>query len=228
MELSKKIKTLSGLAMLLLLRTSALWGQSVEIGAGINYLSNGIHLTYQQPIGERWTVGGGVRIMVNTYSLNENKQNYVYYQNGYATQLWEYIGLSAKLQYGFLRIGRFTFNAQSNMLLTWHGLKKKLHGPDFFTGEYVREIMYTQPGLALEVTVGLNLAYNITQRYAINAGIGYGIMLSNHSFHGRSLVSGRPIIGHQIGNQRERGALEYVGLDGLPMLYLGVNYSIVN
>lgn len=33
-EIIKKIKTLSGLAMLLLLRTSALWGQSVYVISG--------------------------------------------------------------------------------------------------------------------------------------------------------------------------------------------------
>jgi hypothetical protein len=225
MKLLKKL--LMTFIVIVLLSKNNASAQSIELGAAINHLSNGFQLSGQQPIVKRWVVGGGLRVMVNTYSINENEQNYAYYQNGYAAHLWDHFGLVGRVQFRLLKVYRFTLNAQGNMLITWCGLKDRLYVYDFTVGEKIRDVTYTNPVLALETTIGLNLKCDVSKRVAINTAIGFGIMLSDHSFYNRSLTTGMHGKSVQLEHpNRIRGAMEYIGLDGLPTIYFGVAYRL--
>ncbi|GAA0548248.1 hypothetical protein [Chitinophaga japonensis] len=220
------IKILFRPTFALLLLSGVANAQSIELGAGINHLSNGFHLTYQLPTQSRWAVGAGLRVMVNTYSLNENRQNHVYYQNGYASKLWEHFGLVGKFRYRIFHYRGLGLQASGNVLLTWHSLKAKNYLLTLPSGTYEHDIFYTKPGLALEATIGLNLYYDISSKIRINAASGLGVVLLNYSRYSESLVTGRIHESFRMAKYQGRLDIEYVGLDGLPMMYVGVAYKL--
>jgi hypothetical protein len=164
--------------------------------------------------------------MVNMYSVNKNEQNYSYYQNGYASALWEHFGLVGNARFRLLKVGRFTLNAQGNMLLTWHGLKAKTTALNITTGQRETHITYTKPSPALETTIGFSLKGTITKRIGAVAAIGFGVMFDYYSHEGVNLVTGNPVTTYDLDTGWERGGYEFVGLDGHPMIYFGVSYSL--
>ncbi len=198
------------------------YGQQVSVGGSINYLSNGVHLTYRLPSQSRWTLDAGLRVMVNTYALNENRQNYVYYQNGYAADLWQHFGLLVRPQFRIFGYRNIGLNAMGNILLSCHALKSKTH----WNNEI--DVYYVKAAPSMETTIGLNAYWNISKKVQVNAGIGYGIALLHYSQYGVNLTTGEPVTTIRIGKRDYQGRwdIEYVGLDGLPMFTLGVSYRL--
>jgi hypothetical protein len=224
MGLTKKIY--SCVFALLILGSRAV-AQSIEMGAGMNYLSNGLSLTCQLPATSRWEVGGGLRVMVNTYALNKSRENRAYYQNGYASKIWEHFGLSGRVRYRIFQGAKFGVDAFGNLLITWHGLKRNTYDvPDITTGQYNDDIIYAKPGLALEAVVGPNLHYDISKRIRLNAAAGMGVVVTNYSREKQSLITGKPVLEHRATNYQGRWDIGFVGLDGLPMIYIGVAYKL--
>ncbi len=198
------------------------YGQQVSVGGSINYLSNGVHITYRLPSQSRWTLDAGIRVMVNTYALNANRQNYVYYQNGYAANLWQHSGLLVRPQFRIFGYRHIGLNAMGNMLLSCHALKYKKHR---WPGT---EVYFKKAAPAMEATIGLNAYWNISKKIQINGGVGYGIALMCYSQHGMNLSTGQPFERIRMGKRGYQGRwdIEYVGLDGMPMFTLGVSYRL--
>ena len=198
------------------------YGQQVAIGGSINYLSNGMYLTCRLPSQSRWTLDAGLRVMVNTYALNENRQNYVYYQNGYAADLWQHFGLLVRPQFRIFGYRNIGLNAMGNILLSCHALKSKSHVKPQMA------VYYTKASPSMETMIGLSAYWNITNKIQISGGIGYGIALLYYSQYGVNLTTGEPVTTIRMGKRGYQGRwdIEYVGLDGMPMFTLGVSYRL--
>src|SRR5690606_28125110 len=71
--------------------------QDLGIGGSVHHLSNGIDVSYIRHLNKNWDFEPGLRIMINTFSINKNKRNASYYQNGYAMKFTEHFGLKLRL-----------------------------------------------------------------------------------------------------------------------------------
>lgn len=194
--------------------------QSLELGAGFNHLSSGFQLLYQLPSQSRWTAGAGLRVMVNTYALNENKEDHFYYQNGYAAELWEHFGLTGKVRFKIVECYNIGLEATSSMLLTWHGLKRRSSNG--------QDIVYTNPGLALEAIIGPGLYYNVSKRLRVTLTSGLGVCITDHYTRDKkSLATGETVNIRRATGYNGPYDIEYVGIGGgLPMIYAGVVYKL--
>lgn len=204
-----------------ILQPTPSYGQQVAVGGSINYLSSGMYLTYRLPSRSRWTMDAGVSVMINTYALNENRQNFIYYRNGYAANLWQHFGLLVRPQFRIFEYRQVGLNAIGNMLLSCHALKYKKHRwPS-------TEVYFKKAAPSIEATIGLNAYWNISKRVQVSGGIGYGIALLHYSQYGVNLTTGEPVTTIRMGRRGYQGRwdIEYVGLDGMPMLTVGLAYG---
>lgn len=198
------------------------YGQQVAVGGSINYLSNGMYLTCRLSSQSRWTLDAGFRVMINTYALNENRQNFIYYQNGYAANFWQHFGLLVRPQFRIFEYRQVGLSAMGNMLFSYHALKSKTH----WNNEI--DVYYVKAAPSMETTIGLSAYWNISKKIQINGGVGYGIALMCYSQHGMNLSTGQPFERIRMGKRGYQGRwdIEYVGLDGMPMFTLGVSYRL--
>lgn len=224
----KHLKNLLIPIMLLIANVANSNAQGIELGASNNYMTSGIYLSNYRPVANKWGLKLGVRTIINTFSINENKQSAVLYRNGFATKWWEFLGLTAAIQYRIIKIRNFSVNGEISTFFNWHGIKRHSRGMDIFTGNMVYHVLYTKPSFVVEMTIGLNLEYTLSSRLSINAGSGVGILYSHHSFYSKSLLTGNTIrtIHLDVPSSRERGIHEFTGFDGLPMLSVGARYKL--
>lgn len=213
----KKIIALVLFVLCSQLHTSA---QSLGLGASFNNQSNGAHLYYAKAINKNWDIEAGVRIMVNTYSLNENKNFNLFYQTGYAMHFPEYFGLNLRLSRKLVTYKMFRLDAMTNLLATHHSLLIKSRIPiKDANGNPTNKnyVLYYPPALSLELTLGLKLKIQLNDKIALMAASGIGINYFRYDLHFRSKVKEPFLNDHSY---------EYVGLEGLPMMFVGATYSI--
>lgn len=206
--------------------------QDLGISGSVHHLSNGIDLSYTKHLNKNWDFEPGLRIMINTFSINENKQNHSYYQNGYAMKFTEHFGLYLRLSRKLVAYKSFRLEAMANLLLTRHGLLQRttdIPTLDSTGWHLTDDITYFEPAIAGELTVGLKMKVCLSERIAIVAGSGIGMCLMNYKHESVSMISGvkKRII--QLDGpfmNKDRGVFEVVGLNGLPMLFIGATYQI--
>lgn len=218
---------LAVLALFLVTTTNA---QSIGIGGSINYASNGVNVFYSKlSKSKNWTYDAGIRVMVNTYSINANEQNYAYYQTGYANNLWEHFSLNFRVSRKLFRWRFVELDAMSNLHLTCHSILEKQNYTDSNNTIVRTEEVYWKPSPAIELTIGLLLQVKISPKLSLFAGSGLGYIYFNHSYEGgwnRTTNTPTQLLRDGLKPNKSRGAHEYVGLDGLPMLTAGVKYSL--
>jgi hypothetical protein len=211
--------------------TNTSYCQQIGIGGIINHTSNGILLSFSPNISEKWSVDLGLRVMVNTYSINENKQQHIFFQTGYAQNIFQHFGLNIKgsrklVGYKFIRL-----DVMANLLLTCHSrlIKSNLYIPDTITGNYhvLQDELYTKAAPAIELTLGPLLSVDLSKRLSVSACVGYGIIYMNYKNTAFSKVnnsSGQLI--NASNPNRARGYEELVGGDVLPMINLNCKYKL--
>jgi len=227
-------KYIFGLLLVLAFGGITASAQSLGIGGSLNHLSNGILVFYSLPLNEKWDVDAGLRIAVNTFSLNQNKQHYSYYQCGYAMHFPEYFGLNFRISrklisYKFLRL-----DGMSNLFISRQSLLSRqtdLPTYNIETGVWSlnSDIYYTKASFSGELTVGLRLKVAVSNKISILAASGIGIDLMAYKHEGYSFTTGqkfKSVILDGPFKRAKRGNYEMVGLDGLPMMFLGVTYAL--
>lgn len=203
-------------------------------GIFMNAAANGIHVSYTRHLNKNWDMEPGLRIMINTFSINKNKQNYTYYQTGYAMKFAEHFGLNFRISRKLVAYKSFRLDAMCNLLLTRHSLLQRTTDLPTLdsTGWHLKDdIIYTEPALAGELTLGLKMKLNLGTRIGLVAGTGIGMCLMNYTHNGVSVVSGAKIRRRHMDGpfmNKGRGVFEMVGLglDGLPMLFVGATYHL--
>jgi hypothetical protein len=217
----------------LLLLTAVARAQSLGLGGSVDHLSNGIILSYERPLNKRWDLDAGLRVQVNTFSINENKQHYTYYQNGYAMHFPEYFGANLRISRKLIAWRFLRLDLMSNLLLTRHSLlKRSTDLPTRDTNGHwslQSDVFYTPAALAAELTIGLRLKLRLSPKIALQAASGVGAIWINYKHESFSMKDGRKFIGILMDGpfmNKDRGDFEMVGLDGLPMLYFGLLYTL--
>lgn len=205
--------------------------QQIGIGGLINHTSNGILLSYSPNIGEKWSIDLGLRVMANTYGINENKQHHIFYQTGYAKNVFQHFGINIKgsrklIGYKFIRL-----DLMANLLLTCHSrlIKSDLYLLDTITGNYqlIQDELYTKAAPAIELTLGPLLSVNLSKRLSVSACVGYGIIYMNYKNTAFSKVENQTVQLLNANNpNRARGYEELVGGDGLPMINIYCKYRL--
>lgn len=207
--------------------------QSMGIGGSFNHTSNGINLFYVlYSKKDKWNFEPGIRVMVNTYSINGNKNNYVYYQNGYANTLFEHFSLNFRLRRKLTTYKFIGLEAMSNLHLTYHSLfsKNKARIVGGVPGNPARileidDVRSTEAGPGVELTIGLMLRLAISKKVQIYAGSGFGFMYMHYSNESYSRALNAKVTNY-VSFGKNRGQHDYVGLDGLPMMTAGLIYRL--
>lgn len=226
------IKKIISSLILIMVANFSTHAQNLGIGGSFNHLSNGIILSNTFKLNNKWDFDAGLRIMVNTFSVNKNEQNHVYYQNGYAMHFPEYFGLNFRINRKLISYRFFRLDIMSNLLLTRNSIMAKtvnLPNLDSTGWSLKNDVFYTDPAISTELTIGLKTSFSLSKRISLVAASGVGAIWMNHSHTGKSLTTGN--ITHDIITDgpfmnKERGDYEFIGFDGLPMLYLGITYKI--
>lgn len=219
-----KIRSL--IIFILLLYAIECDAQSLGIAPMFNHSSNGINISYTHYMqNKKWMLEAGLRTTINTYSINDNKQNFVNYQTGYAWRPWEYLALNTRMARRVVSYKSVSLYPMINLFLPYQSQLYKaryinLPGEVFET--------YWQAAISLEATIGLYLNIDISDSWSINAcsGIGYYYHFYDDKGGYDRTINNHIINGRFFGDKRTKGGGEFVGLDGLPMMSLGLKYNI--
>jgi len=220
---------LTYLLFFLFIRTTAN-AQSLGIGSSFNHLSEGILLYYELPLNKNWDFDAGLRIQVNTLSLNKSRQDFAYYQSGYAMHFPEYFGLNFRISRKLIAYKMLRLDVMSNLLITRQSIMSK--ETDLLTynlnfGQYrTSDIEYAKAAFAGELTIGLKLKVSLTNRLSVLAASGVGVIIMDYSHTTYSFKNGGTMKSSYFFINKERRNFEWVGLDGLPMMFLGVAYAL--
>lgn len=229
MELIKSKILILTMHLLCNINTNA---QYLGIGISTNHLCEGINLEYGKKINSKYHFESGLKFIVNTDKFNNNKQNHVFYQNGYANNNYERISVYARLSRKIIGYKKFELDIMSNILISYHSLLEK---SAFFvadstptgTATYQRDILYTRPAICVELTIGPKIQFHINNTLKVKLISGVGAIYMNYSHEGISKITGLPF--NSIGFRppfEKRGAIEFVGYGTLPFLYFGIDYKI--
>lgn len=229
MEFIKKIFLL--LILLISVRTNA---QSLGIGASFNHTSNGINLYYSNYLGKhnRWSYDAGLRITVNTYSLNKNLQNFIYYQTGYANNFGEHFSINFRSSRKVVAYKWIRLDAMANLHIAYQSQLIKFN--NFFRDDNniiipIDEV-YWKPAMIGELTLGLLLQVAVSSRISITAASGVGICYLNYQYEsGRSRTTNKKhsFMRSGLKPNKDRGYYDVVGLDGMPMMSIGLKYKLM-
>lgn len=201
---------------------------AISLGLMNNHVSHGISLGYQFPTQKKLTFEAGLRCMINSYSIIENKQQHAFYKTGYAFNFWQHWGAYQLLSYRILKIKKFSADVSTLFLWTTNGLRRKSHSAN--THPWNTFYTRVQPGnIALESTLGLQVHYELNQNSKLTAGAGIGIYLNNFSNVGYEEHT-NAIVYYSYSSKlfKNRGAWEMIGLDGLPSMYLKFSFKFPN
>lgn len=206
--------------------------QSLGIGATFNHTSNGINLFYSNYIGRnnRWGYDAGIRITVNTYSLNKNKQNFIFYQTGYAHKFLEYFGLNLKGFRKLIEYKNFRVDAQLNLFTVYQSLLYRDNTYDYNTNIVIKsEEIFWKPAIVFESTLGIQLQYKILPNITITTSSGLGIAFLNYQYEsGWNRTTNNNVIWMRdaLKPNKDRGDYDFIGLDGLPIISIGIKYKL--
>ncbi len=208
--------------LLLLMKIPTVFAQAIGVKGSINHTSNGINLYYSQSSkNNEWNYDAGIRIMVNTYSLNNNFENYAFYQTGYANSFSEHFGLNFGANRKIISYKWMRLDAMSNLLLARHSLLYKNNAA--FT-DIPTEKIYQKPAPVIELTLGLLMQAEVSPKVVITGSIGVGYAwFFYHNEEEERNIKGLLPTGLQKPNN---GNGEFIGLDCLPTLSLGVKYKM--
>lgn len=213
--------------ILCFLFASQLQAQSLSLGAGAHYTSNGIHLLYSgnKSLDAPWQWNAGIRVTINTYTWMNNYDDHVVYQTGYANTFAEHFGLllngSRKLFGGKHRwrldatIGGFYVRQSKKNKTYTHGNSLRLEG-----------VMNYPARSNFEFGIGFQFAYKIKYNIQFYA---YG-RLGVH-FYNKFMHIEKGIIEYPDGNTGDLVAFDFsskismVGFEGIPNLGLGIRYQ---
>lgn len=199
--------------------------QAIGLGASVNYQMNGIHVFYATPLNKRWDFEGGIRVGVNTFAWNENKNDALFYQTGYAMHFPEHLALNLRLSRKLATYKILRLDGMANMLFSRNSVLGKFHNipmPDDSTGWYLKDVVqYFDAAFAAEFTIGLKLKIMAGKNLDIIAASGIGIVYMDYSH--QSLLQPDNQVHHNYG---EGWNHEFVGLDGMPMMFIGASYKL--
>jgi hypothetical protein len=173
----------------------------------------------------KWTYEIGLRSMINIYKYNNNKQNYVYFLNGYADNFWQLWGLNARINRKLVQYKWLRLDLMSNVLLTCHALKDKNYLYNVTYDRMEHGIDYFKASPAVEWTIGFKLSARISPAVGIFGTVGAGGIYLNHSHTGKNLISGNTVIYANNMGFKNRGDVEMAGTDRIPVLSAGIIYT---
>lgn len=226
------IKKLIFIVVVILLYSTSINAQSLGVGASVNHTSNGINLFYSDYLGknDRWGYDAGIRVTINTYSLTKNKQNYIFYQTGYANKFCEFFGLNFRAYRKIIKYKNVRLDAQINLFTIYQSLLMKDNKYDYNTNTIIStEEIYWKPAISFESTIGLQLQYNILPKIIISAASGIGFVYFNYQYEsGWNRTSNTAAYWFRNGLKpnKDRGDYEVAGLDGMPMMSIGLKYNL--
>lgn len=203
--------------------------QSLSLGAGTNNTSNGVHLLYSgnKDFKAKWQWSAGIRVMINTYALNNNYQNYVDYQTGYASNFREHLGIMLNGSRKILgRQHKWRVDAMLGFNYFHHSVKMKNYN---YYGD-IRELAYVaylpaRPNF--EAGLGLRFSYDIQKNLQLYA---FGMM--GIHFYGNKVYGFKGYFVEPDGSKGEYihnsywGNFSMIGFEGLPMLGVGLRYQL--
>src|SRR5690606_38023442 len=117
--------------------------QYYSLSAVNNYLSQGFTLSKNFRLYKNLDADVGLFCTINIHSLRVNKENYVFYKNGYAYNFWQHWGLQARLNQRLFRIWKMNAYLSHNFLVTTYGLRAKYTGVPTFDTSGVHPTSFT-------------------------------------------------------------------------------------
>lgn len=205
--------------------------QTMGINFLVNHLTNGVNIEYGQNLSKGYSYNIGLKAIVNTFKYNDNKESFIYYQNGYAKKVYERFALNFRVNKSVYKYKRLKICLSLNTNLSYHSLLQNssiLYWDTTLLQNLIRkDIIYTKPALSIEGTIGPNLSYKISKLFTLQTFVGFGGILMNYSYTGKSMITGlEQRRFNPLHPQRTKGDFEFVGYDGLPVLLLGITYNI--
>jgi|GEM_PF-1214214 len=206
--------------------------QFLGVGASFDYTNNGINVFYSDYFGkkDRWSFDAGLRVTVNTYSLHKNKQSYLYYQTGYANTFWEHFALNINGTRKLVTYKKIRLDLMTNLRIAYQSMLMKIHDKDYLADTIVKtNEVYWKPAPIIELTLGLKIQVEVAPKISIYAMSGIGICyLWYHFDEGWNRTANEKVTRPLFSNERtrERGDIEYVGLDGGPIISVGLKYKL--
>jgi hypothetical protein len=207
---------------ILILMNKPTWSQafpnrSVSLAANHNFATNGFNTSYHWE-NKHWEFATGLFFIVNTFQWNENKQGHLNYQTGFSANIAEHFGFQGAINRRIWTWSRVQFNANFKVLTTFNGIKFKDYGSE-------RQVLYYNPALNFEFTVGSNIQYQISNKCTLSATAGVGYFYSPRSTIGKNLSTGTTV---GVASFHESPFSDFVGFDGLPTLQVALKYRLGN
>jgi|GEM_PF-3083764 opacity protein-like surface antigen len=203
------------------------YAQSVGAGLSFNHQGNGILLTYSKS-NTKWHMEAGLRIMYNPFGYYENKKNVLFYKAGHAFNLAQRFGINMAVSRKIISCKNVRIDVMANLLTTWHGMKyhiRRYYSDTVGNRSTFHDINTAQPAISVELTIGPKVEVRISKNISAYGFAGIGLTYMDYSIHRKSLLSGANIeqISHRFPNG---GELDWVGLDQLPTMRIGLSYSL--
>lgn len=190
---------------------------------------NGVHILYstnKNPYA-RWQWNAGLRIALNTFVWQRNRQNHIEYQTGYAMNFGEHFGLYANGSTKIISIKQ-KFRVEGIMCATLSRNSKLYHIYDYEYGTYniiEHDIYKAQPYTYFELGLGLKFSYQFSPRAQVYATSLLGIFIGPKIEKGVGILSTAPytMFSHHL---NKVGSWEMVGIEGVPIMSIGLRYQL--
>ncbi len=208
------------------------WKHSANVSFTIADISQNFIFAYF-PAYKNHSFRLGLRVNVSNYDYYMNSaSNTVYYQRGFAKTFSQKFGLNVGYQYNFKlkKIPHFAPYVFYDFEVAKLALRTKFDsyvGIDTFGIEYFAKIpIEYEAGYSFLNTIGLGAKFAITKNINFDMCFGWGVSFYNYSGIGVT-STGIPVYRRTF--RRDFLGIEadwsMVGLDGLPMIRVGLSYT---
>jgi len=172
-----------------------------------------------------WQWNAGIRVTINTYSWNNNYENYTEYQTGYANSFIEHFGLMLNGSRKLLG-GKHRWRVDATMGGFYIRQSKKSNSYRLGRPKEFEGVHYFPARSNFEFGLGFQFSYNLKQNIQLYTYARLGI-----HFYDKFIFNEEGTITHPDGREGQLNMLDFgtkvsmVGFDGIPNLGLGVRYQ---
>ncbi len=212
--------------------TNTNWRHSVNFSFAVAHISQNFTFAYM-PYYKNHSLRLGLRINVSNYDYYMNSaSNTVYYQRGFAKTFGQKFGLNVGYQYNFKlkKMPHFMpyifYDFEAAKLALRTKIFEYVAADSLGFEYYSKNPAEFEAGWSYLNTIGFGTKWVITKNINFDVCVGFGFAIQKFSGKGIYLNTGTIISGSISYNPfLQNFDWEMVGLDGLPMIRVGLTYT---
>lgn len=218
-------KTKVSIALLII--STLINAQSIEIGYTRNYLSNNICFLYSNQISKKSTLYFGPKYHLNNNNtINHDASGRIYYQLGFSDKFISHFGLIAGYKYTIFRptetcIFSMFLDEELSRLRYKNNLIQYKYTDSLGREHFLFDRSISKYILSSQTNVGINSIFQIKNKISLSLSVGIGVFTSFHkgALNYKSYTS-------EYTYSILAGKSELIGFEGFPFVRLSIIYSL--